>query len=184
MRGSTILVAMFLSASLLVASAAQAMDFDQFDNMANADRQAFMDLQSVAAEAVLKQEGRNADAAKVHHLFNDISPGSALPLGEAELEMNNANARVRGAVKYAQNHNAPRVQVEVALIGTLKKNGIEMTPDFIRSFMQVTATFRPRHPPMVLPAAPARAAPPAASPPKPADDDPIGSGGFITPPAK
>jgi len=71
-----------------------------------------------------------------------------LPLGEAELEMNLDAGRVRDAEKHIQNHNAPRVQVEAALVGTLRKNGVEMTPDFVRAFMQLTGTFKPKFPPL------------------------------------
>jgi hypothetical protein len=143
MSSFKIMAATFLSASMLVASAAQAMTFPEFDNMASKDRQAFLDSLSRDAETVLNQEGRSADAQKVHHLFNDISPGSNLPLGEAEMEMNLDNARVHDAEKHAQNHDAPRVHVEVALVGTLSKHGVTITPDFARAFMQLTGAFRP-----------------------------------------
>jgi hypothetical protein len=113
-------LATFLSAAMLFSSAAQAMEIIQFDQMAAQDRQDFLNSLSKAAETVLEQEGRSADALKVHHLFNDISSGSNLPLGEAELEMNLANARVRDAEKHIQNPNAPRVQVETALLSTLE----------------------------------------------------------------
>jgi|SRR6185437_8478331 len=143
MSGFKYLAALFVAAAMLAAGAAQAMDIIRFDQMAAKDRQAFLDFQSKAAETVLQQEGRNADALKVHHLFNDIAPGSRLPLGEAELEMNLDNARVRDAEKHAQNHDAPRVQVEAALIGTLSKHSVQMTPDFAKAFMQMTGTFQP-----------------------------------------
>ncbi len=147
MRGLKVLSAMFLSASLLAASAAQAMDIIQFDQMTSQDRQAFLDFQSVAAETVLNQEGRSADAQKVHHLFNDIRPGDNLPFGEAVLELNLASARVRDAEKHIKNHDTPRVQVEVALAETLSKTGVEITPDFVRAFLQQTGTFQPKYPP-------------------------------------
>ena len=132
-----------LSAILLLSSAAQAMDILQFDQMAAKDRQAFLNFLPIAAERVLVQEGRIDDASKVHHLFNDVISGDALPIGEAELEGNLANARVRDAEKHIQTPNAPRVQVEAALLGTLLKHGIQITPDFAKAIMQVTSTFRP-----------------------------------------
>jgi hypothetical protein len=141
------LAATFLSAAMLFTSGAQAMDITQFDQMTNQDRQAFLDSLSRDAETVLEQEGRSADAAKVHHLFNDISPGSNLPLGEAELEMNLANQRVRDAEKHIQNPDAPRIQVETALALTLNAHDIKITPDFVRSLMQLTGTFQPQSPP-------------------------------------
>jgi len=61
--------------------------------------------------------------------------------------MNLDNARVRDAEKHIQNHDAPRIQVESALALTLSKNGIEITRDFVRSFLQLTGTFKPKLPP-------------------------------------
>jgi len=141
------LAAAFVSAATLFATTAQAMDIVQFDQMTNQDRQAFLDSLSRAAETVLNQEGRSADAAKVHQLFNDIRPGDNLPVGEAELELNLASERVRDAKKHAQNHDAPRVQVEVALAETLSKNGVQITPDFVKALMRQTGTFHPQSPP-------------------------------------
>jgi hypothetical protein len=137
----------FLSASLLAASAAQAMDIIQYDQMTSQDQQAFLDFLPQAAETVLNQEGRSDDATKVFHLFNDIHPGSDLPLGEAELNLNLDNARVRDDEKHIQNADTPRVQVEVALIETSGKNGIEISTDFIKGLFQLTGTFKPQSPP-------------------------------------
>jgi hypothetical protein len=137
------LSAMVISAVMLLASSAQAMDIIQFDQMTSQDRQNFLDSLSRDAETVLNQEGRSADAAKVHQLFNDIRPGDNLPVGEAELELNLDSARVRDDEKHIQNPNAPRVQVEVALVETLSRNGVKITPDFVKALLQLTGTFRP-----------------------------------------
>jgi hypothetical protein len=142
---ATVLLA---SAALLLANAAQAMEIIKFDQMAAEDRQDFIDLLPNAAEKVLEQEGRRVDAAKVHHLFNDTIPGDALPIGVAELEGNLANARVSDAERHLQHPDAPRIQVETALAVTLSKNGIKITPDFVKSFMQLTGKFKPKHPPI------------------------------------
>jgi hypothetical protein len=109
------MAATFLSAAMLFTSAAQGMEIQQFDRMAAQDRQAFLDSLSRDAETVLEQEGRSADALKVHSLFNEIRPGDNLPLGEAELEGNLDSRRVRDAKKHIQNPDAPRIQVESAL---------------------------------------------------------------------
>jgi hypothetical protein len=53
----------------------------------------------------------------------------------------------RDAEKHLQNHDAPRIQVESALALTLSKNGVEITPDFVRSLMRLTGTFHPQSPP-------------------------------------
>ena len=143
MSGLKVLTAIFLSAAMLAASAAQAMDIIQFDQMTAQDRQNFLDSLSRDAETVLAQEGRSTDAQKVHQLFNEIRPGDNLPVGEAELELNLGNERVRDAQKHIQNPDAPRVPVEVALAETLSKNGVQITPDFVKALMQQTGTFRP-----------------------------------------
>jgi hypothetical protein len=146
-RINEFLVAVFMSAAMLLPNMVQAMDIVQFDQMTSQDRQAFMDSLSKDAETILEQEGRSADAQKVHHLFNDFSPGSNLPLGDAELEMNLDNQRVRDAQQHIQNPNAPRIQVETALALTLSKNGVHITPDFVKALMKLTSTFQPQSPP-------------------------------------
>jgi hypothetical protein len=146
-RFNKFLVAAFMSAAMLLPNMAQAMEIIQFDQMAAQDRQDFLNSLPKAAETVLEQEGRSADAQKVHRLFNDIRPGDNLPVGDAELELNLANARVRDAEKHIQNPAAPRVQVETALISTLKKNGIDISTDFIKGLFQQTGTFQPKHTP-------------------------------------
>ena len=82
----------------------------------------------------------------MHVLFNEIRPGDNLPVGEAELELNVDNARVADAKRGNQNPNLPRIKVEAALAVTLKKNGIEMSADFLKRFAQVVDTFRPKSP--------------------------------------
>lgn len=134
--------ALILSAGMLLSGAAQAMDIIQYGLMTAQDRQAFLDFLPKAAETVLNQEGRSPDATKVFHLFNDIRPGDDLPVGDAELNMNLDAARVRDTQKHIQNPDAPRAQVEVALLGTLSKNGIQITPDVAKAVMQQTGTFR------------------------------------------
>ena len=134
--------ALILAAVMLLSGAAQAMDIVQYDQMTAHDRQAFLNSLPKAAETVLTREGRTADAAKVHVLFNEIRSGDNLPVGEAELELNLDAARVRDAEKHAQNHDAPRVQVETPLISTLRKNGIDTSTDFIKGLFQLTDTFR------------------------------------------
>jgi len=141
------ITAAFLSAAMLFSSAAQAMEIRQFDKMADQDRQDFLNSLPKAAETVLEQEGRSADALKVHHLFNEIHPGDVMSFGEIELEENLDNQRVRDAQKHIKNPDAPRLQVESALALTLSKNGVQITPDFVRSLMQLTGTFQPKFPP-------------------------------------
>ncbi|HEY6618959.1 MAG TPA: hypothetical protein VIY68_05395 [Steroidobacteraceae bacterium] len=140
-------VALIVSAALLAANAAQAMDSIRFDQMTNQDRQAFLDSLSRGAETVLNQEARSADAAKVHQPFNDIIPGDALPIGEAELEGNLADQRVSDAEQHnIKNPDAPRLQVESALTLTLIEHDIQITPDFVKALMQQSGTFQSHSP--------------------------------------
>ena len=144
-----LLTTRFLSAAMLFSGVvAQAMPFQQFDHMAAQDRQDYMDYLVDSAQKVLVSQGRADDAAKVYQLFNEIHPGDHLSIGEAEFEGNLANARVRDAEKAAQNPNAPRVQVESALTGTLKKNGIELTLTSIKVLSKWPPTSNPNSRPL------------------------------------
>jgi hypothetical protein len=136
--------AVILFAVMLLSGAVQAMDIIQFDRTTSQNRQSFIDFLPRAAETVLNQEGRTDDAAKVHQLFNAVSSGSDLPLGVAELEGNLANQRVRNVQQHIKNPDAPQLQVESALALTLSKNGIQVTPDFVKALMQQTAAFQPK----------------------------------------
>lgn len=137
-----IILPAIVTAAMLLSGAVQAMDIVLYDQMTAQDRQAFLNSLPKAAETVLNQERRSADAAKVRQLFINIRPGDNLPVGEAELELNLDSARVRDAEKHAQNPDTPRVQVETALISTLRRNGIEITPDFIDGLFQQTGTIQ------------------------------------------
>ena len=66
--------AVIVSAAMLLSAAAQAMDIIHFDLMTTRDQQSFLDFLPTAAQMVLNQEGRSADAAKVHQLFMTFVP--------------------------------------------------------------------------------------------------------------
>jgi hypothetical protein len=129
-------------ASLLFIGPALAMQIQLFDRMAAQDQQDYINLLMQGAEKVLIEAGRSDDAAKVHKLFHEISPGSELPLGEAEFEMNLDNARVADAERHLKEPDAPRLQVEHAMIVTLKKNGINLP----KTFMTVASNFKASRP--------------------------------------
>jgi len=142
-RLNRFLVATFLFAAMFATTAAQAMQIQLFDRMANQDRQDYLNLLVEGAQKVLIEAGQQNDAAKVHQLFTEIHQGDALPKGEAEFEGNLDNARVADAKRHLKDPNAPRLEVEDALAVTLKKNGIEL-PD---SFFTVGSDFKPKYPP-------------------------------------
>ena len=150
---------------------AQAMEIVQLDKMASEDKGEYVGLLVGGAEHVLKDEGRADLAAKVEALFTTTLPGDQITVGMAEFTRNVARARVADAKRIAKDPNAQRLDVEDAMAVTLKKNGIELP----HSFFTVGRNFKPKYP---SPDAVSHAAPQ----PKPSDDDPIGSGGFISPP--
>jgi hypothetical protein len=149
-RGSKLLATILLSAVMLCANAAQAMEIRQFDKMANQDQSDYIGDLIVGAEKVLTDEGRSDLAAQVEHLFTTKNPGDADVIGAVEFERNLALARVADAKRAEKDPGAPRVEVEDAMAITLQKNGIEL-PD---SFFTVASNFHPKlppKPPMVTP---------------------------------
>lgn len=161
--------ASFLAAAAMFFSAPiHAMQIQEFDRMAAPDRKDYVNLLTESAQKVLTEAGRQNDAAKTRQLFTQAQRG------EAEFESNLALARVADGVSGPK---GPRATVEDAFAVTLKKNGIELPG----SFFTVASKFLP-------PIVPTPSSKPAASvPSRPApsdDDDPIGPGGFITPPQR
>jgi hypothetical protein len=147
MSGLRVLAAMFLSASLLVASAAQAMEIRQYDKMASQDRNEYVAELIEGAQKVLIDEGKSDLAAQVNNLFTETPAGDDVPLGITEFRSNLDRARVADAERAAQDPNAHRLEVEDAMLVTFKKNNIPMSQDFIRGFRAVTGNFRPKFPP-------------------------------------
>jgi hypothetical protein len=140
------LAATFLSAAMLFSSAAQAMEIRQFDKMAIPDQSEYVGLLVQGAEQVLRDEGRADLAAQVDHLFTTTDPGDAHTIGSVEFERNLALARVADAERAAQDPNAHRLEVEDAMLVTLKKNNIPLSQDFIRDFRAINNNFQPKLP--------------------------------------
>ncbi|MGA2630772.1 MAG: hypothetical protein ABSG54_11220 [Terriglobia bacterium] len=157
-RFNKFLAATFLSAAMLLTGAAQAMEIQQYDKMADQDQNEYVGDLVIGAEKVLTDEGRPDQAEQVRKLFTEIKPGDKIPVGVGEFEINLALARVVDAKRIAQDPNATRLEVEHALIVTLKKNGIILP----QSIMHVGDNFHPRFPPK-------EAAPDAPAPPKTKD---------------
>jgi len=128
---------------MLLTSAAQAMQIQQFDKMADQDQADYVVALVNGAEKVLTDEGKPDLAAQVEHLFTTKNPGDADTIGMVEFIRNLALARVADAKRAAQNPNAPRVEVEDAMAVTLQKNHIDL-PD---SFFAVNKDFKPKHTP-------------------------------------
>jgi len=161
-------------AAMLVSAPIQAIQIQEFDRMAARDQKDYVNLLMESAQKVLNEAGRQNAAAKTHQLFTQTQKGDASPKGEAEFENNLALARVASG---ASGPKESRATVEDAFAVTLKKNGIELPG----SFFTVASKFLPP----IVPAPRLKTASPGASRPAPSDDDdPIGPGGFITPPQR
>jgi hypothetical protein len=137
------LLAAFLSAAMLFTSAAQAMEIRQFDKMALQDQNDFIGDLVVGAQKVLIDEGRSDLAAQVQNLFAKMPAGDQISLGLNEFERNLDLLRVADAKNAAARPNDPRIEVEDAMVVTLKKNNIQL-PD---SFFGVASNFKPKFPP-------------------------------------
>lgn len=133
----------FLSASILFSSAAQAMQIQQFDKMANQDQDEYVAELVLGAQKVLQDSGRPDLAQQVHTLFTTKDPQGDISVGMTEFEITLARARVADAANVTKDPNAARLEVEHAMIVMLKKNGVILPP----SFMTVASNFQPKFPP-------------------------------------
>jgi hypothetical protein len=137
-----VLAATVLSATLLAASAAQAMEIQQYDKMSNNDESEYVGLLVGGAEQAFKDEGRADLAAQVDHLFTTTDPGDAHTIGVVEFQLNLGRARVADEMNVEKNPSAHRLEVEDAMLVTLKKNNIPLSEDFIGAFRAINKGFK------------------------------------------
>ena len=119
------------------------MEIRQFDKMALEDQSAYLGRLVAGAQKTLRNAGHADQAAQVEKLFTTKDPGDKDSHGIIEVEMNLALARQADARRALKDPHALRLEVEHAMIVTLKKNGITLP----WSFMHVNDNFRPKHPP-------------------------------------
>jgi hypothetical protein len=141
------LSAAVLSVAVLLSSAAQAMEIHQYDKMSNNDQSEYVALLVGGAEQAFKDESRADLAAQVDRLFTTTDPGDAHTIGVVEFQMNLALAREADIKRAAQDPSAHRLEVEDAMLVTLKKNNMPMQQEFIRAFRAINSGFRPKAPP-------------------------------------
>ena len=128
---------------MLLPGAAQAMEIRQFDKMAIQDQGNYIQALVDGAQKVLNDEGQRDLAIKVDQLFSETHHGDTMPLGMIEFENNLALARVADAKRVIKDPSARRLEIEDAMIVTMRKNGIELPP----SFLTVAGNFKPKYPP-------------------------------------
>jgi hypothetical protein len=119
---------------------ARAMEIQRFDKLAIPDQGDYIALLIAGAQKVLMDQGRDELAVQVRKLFTVRQPGATLSTGMLEFETNLAHARAVDADTHAHDRTAERLDVEQALIVTLKWNGIVLP----KSFMQVGEHFKPK----------------------------------------
>lgn len=127
------------------------MDIVEYDKMADGDRQAYLDFLVENVQKILMTHNRNDDATKVYRLFHAPRKGEHITQGEKLFNENLDVLRTRDAQRHTSNHNAPRAQVEAALVATLKENRINLTIDAIKELLQMSGRFNPRFPSEKLP---------------------------------
>jgi hypothetical protein len=142
LRFSTLAMPSIASIAVLFGSAAQAMDIQVYDRISVNDQGGYIGVMIGGAEQVLTAAGRADQAAQVEKLFTTVLPGDQISVGMVELELNTSVVRQTDADNLVKNPNARLLQVEIAMIMTLKNNGIVLP----RNFMRVGDNFRPKDP--------------------------------------
>jgi hypothetical protein len=141
-RLNRMLAATFLSAGILFANPAQAMEIRQFDKMSQDDRADYVSDLIQGAEKVLTDEGKPDLAAKVSHLFTTNAPDGNISIGMSDFMLTLAKARLADAQRAEKDPNAHRLEVEDAMAVMLKKvHGIELP----QNFFTVNKNFKPKH---------------------------------------
>jgi hypothetical protein len=155
-RFNKLLAATFLSAAMLMSTVAQAMQVQVYDRMSTRDQADYIGVMIKGAEQVLTDQGRSDLADKVKELFTTREPGDDNTIGMVELELNLAALSKADADNLVRDPNAKPLQVELAMIATLRANGIILP----KSFMHVGDNFQPHDP-----LSPPRTPPPTITPP-------------------
>ena len=134
--------AAILSTAILLSGPAHAMEIQQYDKMSNEDQGEYVSRLVGGAEQAFKDEGRVDLAAQVDHLFITTLPGDKITIGVGEFQLNLARARVTDEKNVEKNPGAHRLEVEDAMLVTLKKNNIPLSEDFIGAFRAINNGFK------------------------------------------
>jgi hypothetical protein len=141
------LPAMVISTVMLLSGTAQAMEIRQFDKMAQDDRAEYVSELVSGAEKVLTGQDSADQAKNVENLFTTNAPDGNTSIGMSQFMLDLAKARLADAQRALKDPTAQRLEVEDAMLVTLKKNNIPLSQDFIRDFRAINSSFRPKYPP-------------------------------------
>lgn len=129
-------LAIIISASLLFSSAAQAaMPIQVYERLSDSDQGEYLGIMIGGAEELLAD--RPDLVAQIKKLFTTRMARDDNTIGMVELEMNIAAVNRADADNLVKDPNARPLAVELAMIATLKANGIILP----KSFMHVGDSF-------------------------------------------
>ena len=132
-----------ISATLLLGSAAQAMDIAVYFKMADRDQGQFDNTLFVGAKQLLMQEGRTDLANQLDRLFTEVKTGNKLSDGMADYQANLGAMVVAEVKRQARNPSLPHLQAERAFRDAAQDHGIALPP----AFDTVASNFHPNLPP-------------------------------------
>ena len=134
-------LAIIISASLLFSSAAQAaMPIQVYERLSDSDQGEYLGIMIGGAEEMLAD--RPDLVAQIKKLFTTRMARDDNTIGMVELEMNIAAVNRADADNLVKDPNARPLAVELAMIATLKANGIILP----KSFMHVGDNFDTKQP--------------------------------------
>jgi len=123
-------LAIIISASLLFSSAAQAaMPIQVYERLSDSDQGEYLGIMIGGAEELLAD--RPDLVAQIKKLFTTRMARDDNTIGMVELEMNIAAVNRADADNLVKDPNARPLAVELAMIATLKANGIILPKSFI-----------------------------------------------------
>lgn len=107
------------------------MPIQVYERLSEEDKTAYLDVMLLGAEQVLRDAGRPDQVAQIEKLFTTRQRGDDNTLGMVELELNFAAVNKADADNLVQDPNAKPLPVELAMIATLKANGIILPKTFM-----------------------------------------------------
>jgi hypothetical protein len=143
MGGLKVLAATVLSASLFAASAAQAMDIEDYFKMAGQDQGQFDNALFTGAKQVLKNEGKADLADQLDRLFTEVKPGNKLSDGFADYQARLGAMAIAEVKRQSRNPKLAHLQAERAFRDAAQDHGIALPP----AFDTVVSNFKPKFPP-------------------------------------
>jgi hypothetical protein len=139
---NTFPVVAFMLAAMLFSSAAQAMDINDYFNMADQDQGRFDQALLTGAEKLLIDEGRSDLADQLDKIFTEVKPGNKLSDAFAEYQARLGAMQIAEVNREVRNPNLPHLQAERAFRDTAKDHGIPLPA----AFDSIASNFKPKYP--------------------------------------